>query len=131
MFFDYYAFLEDSYRDIMDQGQVKGFEFKTKITYYRGIPLSMIAGIDILVDHEPVDQSKIHFSPDGEKWFTIEQMRTETNEKWEFGSPATVFVEFPGGLPKGEHAITVRTTITVAYSPMNFMGERTRTISIS
>ena len=131
MFFDYYAFSENSCRNVEKDGSIVGFELKTKITYYRGVPLSMIDAIEIRVDNKPVEKSKIRFTPNGEDWFTLAEMETVAGIKWEFGDQATIFVDQEGGLTPGEHKVSLRTTITVAYAPINFMGERTRTIKIA
>lgn len=130
MFFDYYAFSEGSCKNVIKNGKNVGFELKTKITYYRGIPLSMIDNIEIRVDGKLVDKGIIHFTPNGEDYFTLEEMETVTGIKWEFGEEATIFVEWEGGLTSGKHTVGLRTTVTVAYAPLNFMGERTRTVEI-
>lgn len=130
MFFDYYAFSEESCKNVIRNGVIVGFELKTRITYYRGIPLSMIDNIEIRVDNRLVDKTKIHFTPNGEDWFTLSEMETVSAIKWEFGEEATVFVAQEGGLPQGKHKVSLRTTVTVAYAPLNFMGERSRVVEI-
>lgn len=130
MFFDYYAFSEGSCKNVIENENICGFELKTKITYYRGIPLSMIDNIEIRVDNKLVDKSNIHFTPNGEDYFTIAEMETVSGIKWEFGEEATIFVECDGGLSPGKHTVGLRTTVTVAYAPLNFMGERIRTVEI-
>lgn len=130
MFFDYYAFTEGSLRNVTKGGSIAGFELKTKITYYRGVPLSMVAGLDVTVDGKRVPPEDISFSVDGDRYYTLAEMKLETKVKWEFGEEATIFVAKEGGLAPGEHKVGVRTTITVAYAPVNFMGERTRMVQI-
>jgi len=130
MFFDYYAFCDGSFRNVEKDGSIAGYSLKTKLTYYRGIPLSMVAALGIEVDGVPVPQESIKLSVDNEDWFTLDEMKTVTSYKWEFGEEADIFVEAPGGLSKGEHDILVRTTITVAYAPINFTGERMRRVIV-
>lgn len=130
MFFDYYAFSEGSCKNVEKDGVVVGFELKTRITYYRGIPLSMIDNVEIRVDNRLVDKTKIHFTPNGEDWFTLAEMETVSAIKWEFGEEATIFAEQEGGLSQGKHKVALRTSITVAYAPLNFMGERSRIVEI-
>lgn len=131
MFFDYYAFSDGSCKNIAEDGHIIGFELKTKITYYRGVPLSMIDNIEIRVDNRLVEKTKINFTPNGDDWFTLAEMETVAGIKWEFGEEATIFIRQEGGLPSGKHKVSLRTTITVAYAPVNFMGERSRTVEIS
>jgi len=131
MIFDYYIFSEGSFKNISENGKPNGFQLKSRIPYYRGVPLSMVLDIDIKVDGKQVDRENIEFSPnDGEDWFTLNEMSTVSSYKWEFGKEAMIFVKMDGGLPKGEHEIALSISIAVAYSKMPFMGERTRLVTV-
>ena len=129
--FDQYVFSENSCRNIEENGKVAGFSLKTRITYYRGIPLSMVHDVTVKVDGKDVPRESIRFSVDGEDWFTLDEMTTVTSYKWEYGREATIKVLTDGGLPKGEHAITLGTMVRVAYIPVPFGGEATRTVRIA
>lgn len=130
--FDNYVFTEGSCKNVVGQdGQVKGFELKTLITYYRGIPLSMVHDVKVAVDGVEVTRENIKFSPNGEDYFTLDEMETVTSYKWEYGEEATIFVEKEGGLPKGDHEVKLTTVIRVAYIPVPFDGSRTRKVVIN
>jgi hypothetical protein len=129
--FDNYVFSEGSCKNVSDkEGKVIGFEMKTLITYYRGIPLSMVHDVQVKVDGVEVPRESIKFSSNGEDYFTLSEMETVTTYRWEYGQEATVFVEKEGGLSKGEHEVSLTTVSRVSYIPVPFSGTRTRRVVI-
>lgn len=129
--FDNYVFSENTCKNVLNKdGKVNGFEMKTLITYYRGVPLSMVHDVKVEVDGVEVPRENIKFSPNGEDFFTLDEMETVTTYKWEYGAEATVFVENEGGLSKGEHDVKLTTVMRVAYIPVPFEGVRTRKVVI-
>jgi hypothetical protein len=129
--FDAYVFTEGTCRNVEAEGEVKGYQLQTLITYYRGIPCSMIHDIKVSVDGISVPRENIRFSPNGKDFFTLEELETVTTYKWEYGEQGTVYIVQPGGLSKGSHEVTLTTTIRVAYIPVPFSGSRTRTVNIA
>jgi hypothetical protein len=107
-----------------------GFELKTLITYYRGIPLSMINNFEVIVDGKSIPREKIRFSPDGIEYFTLDEMLTVATFRWEYGEEGHVFFEYEGGLSKGIHEITLRQSTRAAYIPVPFGGERTAKVTV-
>ena len=102
--FDNNVFMEGTCRNIKEQDRIIGYEMQTYITYYRGIPLSMVNNIRVTTDGVEVPREKIQCSVDGgEYWFTLDEMTTVVEHKWEFGEPMIVRVLEEGGLPKGSH----------------------------
>lgn len=128
--FDNYIFSDKSCKNVEKDGQMAGFELKTLIPYYRGIPLSMVHDVRVKVDGREVEREKIHFSADGDNWFTLSELETVTFYKWEYGQEAIVFVEQEEGLAKGEHEVTLIVAVRVAYIPVPFEGERTRKVCV-
>ncbi|MCL3777437.1 MULTISPECIES: DUF6379 domain-containing protein [unclassified Actinomyces] len=129
--FDGYIFTPDSFRPYVEDGVTAGFEVDTRIPYYRGIPLSMVDEVRVLVDGEAVDPSSIRFSADGgAHWFTLEEMWTVASMRWEYRNEATVRVLMDGGLPRGEHEVTLYIRVRVAYIPVPIGGEMTRTVTV-
>lgn len=130
--FDNYIFTADSCQNIIKDGKIAGFEIKTLIPYYRGIPLSMVHDIQVEVDGKPIDQKQIRFSPnDGRDWFTLSEMETVAMIKWEYGQTGTVYIQQDGGLSPGKHQVSLTVVIRVAYIPVPFSGTRTRTVEIA
>lgn len=128
--FDAYVFTEGTCKNIELDDQIVGFQLQTLITYYRGIPCSMIHDIKVAVDGIEVSKDLIRFSPDGKDFFTLDELETVTTYKWEYGEQRIVQVLQPGGLTTGEHEVTLTTTIRVAYIPVPFSGTRTRNVVI-
>lgn len=128
--FEPYVISDDGFENVVKDGNVIGYQVKTRIAYYRGVPLSMVDKIDLVVDDVPVPSEKIHFTV-GDETFTLKEMETITSTKWEFGQQATIFVDQPGGLRKGKHKVFLRQTTRVAYYPFPLEGRRTRVMTIS
>ncbi len=130
--FDNNVFIEGTCRNTEDGGKITGYELKTNITYYRGIPLSMVNDIRVKTDGVEVPAENIRCSvDDGEYWFTLNEMTTVTGHKWEFGEPMTVRVLEDGGLKPGEHEIELTVIVRTAYIPVPLEGKKTRTVQIA
>lgn len=128
--FDTYVFTEGTCKNVVQNNQMIGFELQTLITYYRGIPCSMIHDIKVVVDGIEVPRENIRFSPDGKDFFTLSELETVTSYKWEYGEQGTVRIIQPEGLSKGEHEVILTTTIRVAYIPVPFSGTKARKVTI-
>ena len=99
--FENNVFVEGSCRNVEEDGKIIGYEMETYITYYRGIPLSMVNHIKVETDGVEVPRENIRFTPDHIDWFTLDEMETVAGIKWEYDQKATVRVLQEGGLPKG------------------------------
>jgi hypothetical protein len=128
--FEPYVISDDGFENVIKDGKIVGYQLKTRIAYYRGVPLAMVDKIELVVDDVPVPSEKIRFTI-GDETFTLKEMETVTSVKWEFGQQATIFVEQPGGLSKGEHKIFLSQTTRVAYYPFPLEGRRTRIMAIA
>lgn len=130
--FDGYVFTEDSLANVEIDGEVIGYEMRTRIPYYRGIPLSMVHDVTVTVDGEPVPREDIRFSADqGGHWFTLAEMETVTFFRWEYGDEAIVRVLSPGGLSTGEHEVELSVACRIAYIPVPFTGVMSRRVTIA
>ena len=129
--FDNNVFIEGSCKNFLENGKVEGFELKTHITYYRGIPLSMVNDIKVAVDGEEISRDAIRCSvDDGEYWFSLDEMTTVVGHKWEYGEPMTVRVLNNEGLSKGEHKVKLTVIVRTAYIPVPLEGNRERNVII-
>lgn len=125
--FDENVFLKNSAHNYKKAGEIKGFEMKTNITYYRGIPLSMMHDARVWVDGKEVPREDIRFSVDDEEFFTLDELRTVADIKWEYGEPATVRVVKDGGL-SGKHKIKLNIVTVTAYIPVPLSGIKEYTV---
>lgn len=129
--FDNNVFIKGSCKNFKKDGKTAGYELQTHITYYRGIPLSMVNDIRVSVDGVPAERQSIRCSVDGgEYWFTLDEMKTVVEHKWEYGEPMCVRVIQDGGLSKGEHEVSLTVIVRTAYIPVPLEGNKTRTVNI-
>ncbi len=128
--FDNNVFIPDTCHNVEEDGKVIGYEMQTYITYYRGIPLSMINYLKVSADGEEVPAEDIRFTADNIDWFTLDEMKTVGTIKWEYGARGTVRVLKEGGLSKGTHEVTLTVCTRTAYIPAPLEGIMTRTVEI-
>lgn len=130
--FDNNVFIEGTCKNTVEDGVTTGYEMQTHITYYRGIPLSMVNDIRVETDGTPVPREDILCSVDGgEYWFTLDEMTTVTGHKWEFREPMTVRVAKEGGLSAGSHQVKLTVIVRTAYIPVPLEGVKERTVEIA
>lgn len=127
--FDNNVFIEDSCRNYIANGIVIGFELQTYITYYRAIPLSMVNDIRVKVDGIEIPRQSIRCT-DGIDTFTLDEMTTAINNKWEYGEPLTIRC-LGEGLSSGEHDVELTVIVRTAYIPVPIEGRKERKILIA
>lgn len=129
--FDNNVFIENTCVNVKEGDQVIGYEMQTNITYYRGIPMSMIEYVRVSADHEEVPENDIRISVDRIDWFTLKEAETVVDYKWEYGEPLYVRVLKDGGLSKGTHKIKLTVATRTAYIPVPLEGIREREVVIA
>jgi len=75
----------------------------------------MIEDIQVTVDGEVQPRESVRFSVRG-KTYTLDQMETVYDDRWNFGEKATIIV-LNGGLSAGTHTITFAVRNRVSYLP--------------
>lgn len=128
--FDNNVFIEGTCRNVEENGKIIGYEMQTHITYYRGIPLSMVNYVKVTVDGIEVPADDIRFTSDNVDWFTLKEMETVSTIKWEYGHPAVIRVLKDGGLTEGSHEVKLTVCTRTAYIPVPLEGSMTRTVLI-
>jgi hypothetical protein len=93
-----------------------GFAFLGRLPYYRGLGLSMVEDIQITADGEAVPREDVRFHVRG-KTYTLDQMETVYDDRWNFGEKATIIALKPGGLAPGKHKIEFAVRMRVSYLP--------------
>ncbi|MCR5082744.1 MAG: DUF6379 domain-containing protein, partial [Parasporobacterium sp.] len=116
--FDNNVFIEGTCKNVEEDGKIIGFEMQTHITYYRGIPLSMVNFMEVELDGKKIPREDLRIAVDEFDWFTLKEMETVTTIKWEYGTPATVRVLMDGGLTPGEHDVKLTVCTRTAYIPI-------------
>jgi len=120
--FDKYLIGENGFRNVAEDGSVTGFQIQVRITYYRGLGLSMVEGFDINVDGKQFPRAAVSFTLRG-RTFTFRQMETEYDERWEMGEWAQLTLPLPGGLAPGKHRVSVVEYLRVSYVPVLTVGK--------
>ena len=129
--FDTNVFIEGTCKNTEVDGKVIGYELQTNITYYRGIPLSMVNDIKVKVDGVQASREELLCSVDnGKYWFTLDEMETVVNHKWEYSEPMIVRVAKEDGLEKGDHEVELTVTVRTAYIPIPLEGIMKRKVII-
>lgn len=129
--FDNNVFIENTCKNVLEEGKITGYEMETNITYYRGIPMSMIEHIKVQTDGEEVAAEDIRISIDHNDWFTLKEAETVTSYKWEYGEPLYVRVVKDGGLAAGKHKVKLTVATRTAYIPVPLEGIKEREVVIA
>ena len=109
--YDKHIIYPDSLRNDGDAGWRVG----VRLPYYRGQVLSAVEDIALTVDGEKVPRDDVRFTVRGRTW-TLDELETTYDERWEFGEVADVSV--PGcSLAPGKHTFTAAVQLRISYLP--------------
>lgn len=127
--FDNNVFINGTCRNVVENDVVIGYELQTNITYYRGIPLSMVEFIKVEADGVEAPVESIRISVDQNDWFTLKEAETVTSYKWEYGEPLYIRV-LGEGLTSGSHTVKLTVATRTAYIPVPLVGVKERNVVI-
>ena len=125
--FDKYIICENGFRNIQDGKKVTGFQLRTRLPYYRGLGLSMVEDLTIKVDDEVVQRSAVRVTLHGNT-YTLDQMETEFEDRWEFGEEGLISVDQEGGLSSGIHHVEVLPSLRISYLPFILVGQDSKNL---
>lgn len=123
--FDKYLIMEDSLR-----GTSTGFAFDARLGYYRGIGLSMIEDLAVTLDGEALPREAVYFEQNGKSW-SLDAMEEAYDDRWEFGSVATIRVERKAGLTPGDHSLTLKEKLRISYLPFPLFAEDSKAMTVA
>ncbi len=101
-------------QNVVKDGVVIGVSVKTKISYYRGVFLSLVEMVRVRIDGQLFDEKDITFALRGHT-YTMDEMATMSTLRWEFGEKAEIFVPLAGGLTMGTHKVETTIGVRVSY----------------
>lgn len=104
------------FRNLVEDGTCRGFQFKVRLPYYRGIFLSQIRPGTLLIDGERIGREKITWTINGQE-YTNEEMAEDWHTHWTPTDLAVLKVSYPGGLSQGYHHIRYGYCFTSSYMP--------------
>lgn len=113
--FDKYIVCDDSLR-ARDDGRPGG-EVEVRMPYYRGLFLSMVEAVDLVVDDRPIPADRTTFTVHGAT-YTFAEMPHVTDDRWEMGERAVLAFETDEPLAPGAHDIAVTVRLRISYMPV-------------
>ena len=115
--FDKYMIVEDGFGNVTQDGVVTGFKFGARLPYYRGLGLSMVEDVGVTVDGRTFPHDTVRLTVHGNT-YTLDEMESIYDDRWEFGEVATVTVNTLGGLTPGPHKIELAERLRISYMPV-------------
>lgn len=104
------------FRNIKENGEITGFQFKVRLPYYRGVYLSQLRPGTLFVDGERIEKENIVWRLGGED-YTNEEMAVDFRTHWTPTELAVLKVKKPGGLSQGYHHLKYGYCFTSSYMP--------------
>lgn len=125
--FDKYIIVGEEFRNIIEDGEVTGFQFGLRLPYYRGVVVSLVGPTELKVDGQEysLEQMKLNLHGNTYKYSETEGI---IDDKWEFGEVGIVSVSKPCGLSPGEHLVEVTQHVRIAYVAFVGSGKKILTI---
>lgn len=127
--FEKYMIVDSDVKNIVENGKTTGFQFGARLPYYRSIPLSLLEDLAVSIDGEQVPRDSLQFSVHGNT-YTLAQMETEVDDRWNMGEVAYITIPKEGGLPKGEHQVSLLLNMRIAYLPFPSIRKSEKTFTV-
>lgn len=105
-----------------------GWRVGVRLPYYRGQVLSAVEDIALTVDGAKVPREDVRFTVRGKTW-TLDELETTYDERWEFGEVAEVSV--PGRLASGRHTVTAAVQLRISYLPWSPVTSCTTELAVA
>ena len=121
--------VEDNLKNVVENGQAKGFTFGARLPYYRGVSLSMVEEIEVSLDGEVLPQDKVDITVHNNT-YNLQQRENEIEDRWEMGEVATLVIHKDGGLSAGKHELGLKINIRIGYLPFPAIRVASKTIQI-
>jgi sugar phosphate isomerase/epimerase len=113
-----YNILQRGFKNLPDDANATGFQLLVKTGYYRGVALSLIEDVEVIVDGERFERDAIGFRVAG-RTYRLDEMEHIGDVHWPWLEPAAVIVDKPGGLTPGVHDVVVVVKLRISYMPFN------------
>ena len=115
--FDRYLVCEEDFRNVTSGGKVTGFQVKSLLSNWRGMPLSLIEDVGVKIDGESFPRDQIRVTVGGHT-YALDEMRSLANVRWQFAERATITVIKPGGLAPGIHDVEISQRIRTGLAAL-------------
>jgi hypothetical protein len=126
--FDRYIVCEEGFRTL-DDGRTGGV-VEVRMPYYRGLALSMVEAVDLVVDGRPVPAARTTFTVHGNT-YRFDQLPRTTDDRWEMGERAQLAFETDEPLAAGEHDVAVAVRLRISYMPVPGGGRDAKRLTLA
>ena len=123
--FDKYIVCEEGFRATGTGGVVE-----VRMPYYRGLTLSMVEAVDLVLDGRPVPASQTTFTVHGNT-YTFAQLPTVIDDRWEMGERAQLGFDTGEPVAAGEHDVTVAVRLRISYMPVPGGGRDSKRLTLA
>jgi hypothetical protein len=89
-------------------------ELQLRSHWYRSLPLSSLAVVDIAIDGEPVDSGKLTFRYEGRS-YSFDQLPEQFDQWWYITDPITIEIPHERATPGSEHRVHVDLGLSIPY----------------
>ncbi len=104
------------FRNLKEDGEVTGFQFKIRLAYYRGIFACQLRPGTLYVDGERFEKEDIIWNIQGRD-YTYAELAENREAFWAVTEPAVLKVKKPGGLASGYHDLKYGFSFSSSYMP--------------
>ncbi|ARU18175.1 C-glycoside deglycosidase beta subunit domain-containing protein [Croceicoccus marinus] len=107
------------FSNIGPEDQRTGFCLRVRQPNYRGLRLSLVEGIRVVVDGHEFPAASNRYRMAG-RTYSLQELDAETQVRWPVGTAMEVLVDKPGGLAAGVHLVEVEVLLRHPYFPPQF-----------
>ena len=126
--FDKYLICTHGFRNVISEtGNVEGFELNIRIPYYRGVPLSCVDEIKIVIGGQTYTNDSIRFTVAAGS-FMMSEMSTVATRRWNLDEDATLKVFKPGGLTYFDQLVELLIIIRAPYGKFDGHDKKVLTL---
>lgn len=126
--FDKYIVCDDGFRALPD-GRAGGV-VEVRMPYYRGLTLSMVEAVDLVLDGKPVPAERTTFTVHGNT-YTFDELPQVIDDRWEMGERAELAFETDDPLGLGEHDVTIAVRLRISYMPVPGGGRDSKRLPLA
>ncbi len=112
--FDRFIINDNGFRNLYEEGKAIGFVINARINYYRGIPLSMLEDVKVVIEGETFTTDVMTFVLYGKK-YSFSEMNEISNVNWFFGDDLRIEIAKQGGLTPGKKVVEMYLTPRNSY----------------
>ena len=106
------------FRNVCEDGNVTGFQFKVRMPSYRGMAASLIDGIAVRVGNLVEVSSEVPLWTFGEQNYSLHELWETEDLRWPLEEAAIVTVPLQGGVPPGVHEVSIELRLRMSYIPL-------------